>query len=188
MGLVAQRHRHSFTDYLVVEEMSQVKHEFLDGEIYAMAGGSILHAGLTASVLGALHAQLRGPCRVYSSDLRIRAGATGLASYPDVSVVCGDPELDPESKETVANPVAVVEVLSPSTIDFDLGEKFEHYQKIPSLCTVVYVWQDRRQIEVRQRVGADWQSRVFGAGERARLEVLGCDLDVDAVYMDAGAV
>jgi len=188
MGLVARRHRHPFQDYLAVEEMSTVKHEFLDGEIYAMAGGSILHAALSVSVSSALHAQLRGRCRVFSSDLRIRVRATGLATYPDVTVVCGEVEADPESKETAVNPTAVVEVLSPGTIDYDLGEKFEYYQLLPSLGTVVYVWQDRRQIEIRQRAGASWQSRVFGAGECARLEGLDCDLDVDAIYTDAGAV
>jgi Uma2 family endonuclease len=188
MTVPVRLHHYSFQDYLSVEEMSAVKHEFLDGEIYAMAGGSILHAALSASVLSALHVQLRGRCRVYSSDLRIRVKATGLATYPDVSIVCGDAESDPESPETVVNPTAVVEVLSPSTTDYDRGEKFEHYKAVPSLKTVVYVWQDRRQIEIRARApeGA-WQPRLFGAGQHARLDALDCDLDVDAIYVDAGA-
>ena len=73
-----------------------------------------------------------------------------MASYPDVTVVCGKAEADPESKETVVNPTVVVEVLSPATIDYDLGEKFDHYRQIPSLKAVVHVWQDRRQIEIRE--------------------------------------
>ena len=84
----------------------------------------------------------------------------GSASYPDVTVVCGEATADPESKETVINPTVVVEVLSPATIDYDLGEKFEHYRQIPSLKAVVYVWQDRRQIEIRERTPNDeWRSR-----------------------------
>jgi Uma2 family endonuclease len=186
MGLPVRLHRHSFKDYLAVEEVSRVKHEFLDGEIYAMAGGSILHAALSISVSSALHAQLRGRCRVYSSGLRVRVTATGLASYPDVTIVCGEAEADPESRETIVNPTAVVEILSPGTIDYDLGEKFEHYKKIASLHTVVYVWQDRRQIEVRERGADAWRSRVFAASEHARLEALACDLDVGVIYTDAG--
>ncbi|HTB58026.1 MAG TPA: Uma2 family endonuclease [Polyangia bacterium] len=188
MGVPMRLHHHSFKDYLAVEEMNPVRHEFLDGEIYAMAGGTILHAALTVAVSSALHRQLAGRCRVFSSDLRIRSLATGLACYPDVTVVCGNVETDPESKETVANPMVVVEVLSPATIDYDLGEKFEHYRRIPSLTAVVYVWQDRRQIEVRARaVSHDWRVEVAGRGAVAQLEQLGCALDVDALYADAGA-
>ena len=188
MGVPRQLHHYSFEDYLAVEEMNPVRHEFLDGEIYAMAGGTILHAALAVAVSSALHRQLAGRCRVFSSDLRIRSLATGLACYPDVTVVCGNVETDPESKETVANPMVVVEVLSPATIDYDLGEKFEHYRRIPSLTAVVYVWQDRRQIEIRARGTADdWRVAVAGSGSVTRLESLGCTLDVDTLYADAGA-
>ena len=180
-------HHYSFKDYLQVEEMSAVRHEYLEGEIYAMAGGTILHAALTATASATLHRQLAGPCRVFSSDLRIRSLATGLACYPDTTVVCGKVETDPESKDTVANPTVVVEVLSPATIDYDLGEKFEHFRQIPSLKAVVYIWQDRRQIEVRTRTtGDDWRTEAVGAGSVARLESLGCTLDVDALYTSAG--
>ena len=156
MSVSVRHHRHSFRDYLAVEEISTVKHEFLDGEIYAMAGGTVLHAALSAAILAALHQQLGGRCRVFSSDLRIRVRATGLASYPDVTVVCGATETDPESPDTVVNPTLVVEVLSPSTMDYDLGEKFEHYRQIPSLTAVIYVWQDRRRIEIRERAASAW--------------------------------
>jgi Uma2 family endonuclease len=182
-------HHHSFKDYLAVEQISTVRHEYLAGEIYAMAGGSVLHAALSASVFASLHGQLGGRCRVYSSDLRIRVLATGLASYPDVAVVCGPAETDPESADTVANPTAVVEVLSPGTIDYDLGEKFEHYRQIPSLEAVIYVWQDRRQIDVRGRAEpGTWRAATTGqAGGVARVEALRCEIDLDALYVDAGA-
>jgi len=185
MGVPMRLHHYTFKDYLLVEEMNPVRHEYLDGEIYAMAGGTVLHAALAAAVLTSLGPQL-GTCRAYTSDLRIRALTTGLATYPDVTVVCGPVETDPESKDTVANPSVVFEVLSPSTIDYDLGEKFEHYRKIPSLKAVVYVWQDRRQIEVRARTVDVWRTETFGSGSVAKIEALVATLDVDALYARAG--
>jgi len=186
MSVSARHHRYSFQDYLAVEEVSTVRHEYLDGEIYAMAGGSVLHAALSAATLAALHRELGGRCRVYSSDLRIRAPATGLASYPDVTVVCGAAQTDPENADTIVNPTLVVEVLSPSTMDYDLAEKFEHYRRIPSLSAVLYVWQDRRQIEVRESA-RERQASIAGPGQTAAVPSLGIRLEVDALYADAGA-
>ena len=185
-----RHHRYSFADYLAVEEMGSVKHEFLEGNIYAMAGGSPLHAALSAAVATALSNALRGgPCRVFSSDLRIRVLATGLASYPDVTVVCGALLTDPESADTVTNPTVVVEVLSDSTMDYDLGEKLDHYRKIPSLNAVVYVWQTERRIEVRERGTATaWTAAVARSGDRAHIHALDCDLLVDELYRDATPV
>lgn len=181
-------HSYTFRTYLDLEEISTVKHEFLDGEIYAMAGGSVLHAALSAAAAGLLGPQLRGRCRVYSSDLRIRVAATGLASYADVAVVCGPVQTDPESAETVTNPALLVEVLNPSTIDYDLGEKFEHYKQAPALQAVIYVWQDRRQIEVRQREPDDsWRSQICQQGETASIDALECGIPVNALFDDAGA-
>lgn len=177
-------HEYTFAEYLALEEVSNVKHEFLDGEIYAMAGGSVTHAGLSVVVSSLLHQQLRyGPCRVFSSDLRVRVLATGLATYPDVSVVCGEPALDPESKHTVTNPRVVVEVLSDSTEHYDRGLKLTHYRQIPSLGAVVFVWQREQRIEVWSR-GADdaWTACASGPGETAEIPVVECTLSVDAVY------
>jgi Uma2 family endonuclease len=185
MSVALRLHRYSFKDYLAVEEVSAVKHEFLDGEIYAMAGGSVSHAGLSAAMVVALHAGLGGRCKVYSSDLRIRVAATGLASYPDVTVVCGPIETDPESKDTVVNPTAVVEVLSPSTIDYDLGEKLEHYRKIPSLRAVVHVWQDQRRLQIHDRADdGGWRAATFTGRDAADIPALGCRLDLAAIYAD----
>jgi Uma2 family endonuclease len=186
MGVAARLHHHSFQDYLAVEEISSVRHEFLDGEIYAMAGGSIAHAALSAATTAALQAQLAGRCRIFSSDLRIRCLATGLACYPDVTAVCGEVAADPDSADTVVNPTVVVEVLSPATIDCDLGEKFEHYRRIPSLRAVVYIWQDRRHLEVRERTAeGSWRAVQAGAAATARIGTL-ASLDVDALYIAAG--
>ena len=188
MPIPARLHRYSFADYLAVEEISVVRHEFLEGEIYAMAGGSPLHAALAMAVGARFVEALRGgPCRVFSSDLRVRVLQTGLATYPDVTVVCEEVRSDPSSRETVTNPLVVVEVLSDSTMDYDLGEKFAHYKQVDTLEAVVYVWQTERRMEVRHRdAGETWAAVAAGPGEVARIDALGCGLEVDAVYRDAG--
>ena len=187
MSVPAPHHRYTFADYLAVEEMSVVKHEFLNGEIYAMAGGSPLHAALSAAVITVLSNCLRGgPCRVFTSDLRIRVRASGLATYPDLSVVCGPVIGDPEGPEAATNPTVIVEVLSDSTMEYDHGEKFEHYKQIGSLKGVVYVWQQEQRIEIRQRASEDTWTSVFAvSGESARIDTLGCTLVTDELYRDA---
>lgn len=185
---VVARHRYTFRDYLDVEETSAVRHEYIGGEIVAMAGGTPEHAALAAAVTTLLGGQLRGgPCRVYSSDLRLRVLETGLATYADASVVCGPPERDPGSPTHVTNPTVVIEVLSPGTEGYDRGEKREHYQRMPSLRAIVLVAHDRARIEVLTRApSAGWSHTVLSAGETARLESIGSELSVDEVYRAAG--
>lgn len=181
------RQRFSFVEYLVLEEIAVVKHEFLDGHVWAMAGGTPAHAAIAANVIALLSAQLRDrPCRVFTSDLRIRVQATGLGTYPDVSVVCGRLETDPADPRgnTVTNPAVLVEVLSPSTEEYDRGEKLAHYQRIPSLAEIVLVAHDERRLEVWRRQGDHWTVDVFRDGDRARLPSLGIELAVAEVYRD----
>ncbi len=138
-------HHYTYGDYLALEEVSNVRHEFLGGEIYAIAGKSPIHAAICVNVGTSLNDQLRGTgCRVHASDLRVRVLETGLVTYPDVTVVCARAEIDPENKLTIVNPKVVVEVLSPSTAAYDRGEKLTHYQRIPSLREVVLVAHDQR--------------------------------------------
>src|SRR5437773_8378838 len=130
----APRLRFSLREYLRVDAESSVKHEFLDGMILAMAGGTPDHAALAMAVGASLNRQLEGKkCRVFSADLRVRVLATGFAGYPDVTVVCSKLELDPEDANTATNPAVVVEVLSPSAEQYDRGEKLRQYQQIASL-------------------------------------------------------
>jgi Uma2 family endonuclease len=180
--------RFAFDDYLRVEEDSPtVKHEFLDGQVWAMAGGTPEHAAIAASVIALLQEAVRGKrCRVFTSDLRIRVRATGLATYPDASVVCDRTELDPEDQKrhTVLNPTVLVEVLSPSTEEYDRGEKLSHYQKIESLREVVLVAYDERRIDVWRREGEGWRQLVVRESGAAELTSLGCTLGLDDVYFD----
>lgn len=185
MTLPAPRHRYTFADYLELEEMAGVRHEFYRGEIYAMAGGTPEHAALAASITTLIGGQLGRGCRVYSSDLRVRVLATGLATYPDVTVVCGPSERDPESPSHVTNPKLVVEVLSPSTADYDRGEKLRHYQEIPSLDAVLLVEVAAPGIELWTRTASGWVSRRFGSGETLALDAVECTLAVDDVYRTA---
>jgi|SRR5688572_14598285 Uma2 family endonuclease len=190
MSAPAHLHGYTFDEYLDLESSSNVKHEYLEGEIYAMAGGTPRHAALTLAVAGALLTKLRGgPCRAFSSDLRVLVSATGLATYPDVTVVCGPLETDSRSEATVTNPKFLVEVLSRGTADYDRGEKFDHYCRIPTLSAVLFVWQDELRMELRSREpdGA-WSSTEYRAGCLVPLDALGCDLSVDDVYRDASPV
>jgi Uma2 family endonuclease len=184
----ASRQWFSFDDYVELEEMARVKHEYLAGQVWAMSGGSPVHAGISAKVAELLGRALAGkPCRAFSSDLRIRATKTGLATYPDVGVICGKLELDPEDRRqhTAVNPTVLVEVLSPTTEAYDRGEKLAHYQTIESLAEVVLVAHDRKQVEVvRREADGSWSRHVAGVGGVARLESLDAGLDVDEVYRD----
>ena len=177
--------RYSFADYLALEEQSTVRHEYVDGLILAMAGGTPEHAALSAAVIARLSGGLAGrPCRVFSSDLRLRVLATGLATYPDAAVVCGHLETDPESALTVTNPVVIVEVLSPTTERYDRGEKLEHYKQIPSLREVVLLAHDRPEVEVHRRDGDDWTVERVGSDEVAVLRSVGVELHVGDLYVD----
>ncbi|PRQ10257.1 Uma2 family endonuclease [Enhygromyxa salina] len=182
------RQRHTFREYLDLEAISPIKHEFFGGHVWAMAGGSPDHARFAVNISTALANQLRGrPCAVFSSDLRIRVQATGLATYPDVSVICGELECasqDPGGN-TVTNPVVIIEVLSPSTEDYDRGEKLAHYKLIPSLRDIVFVAHDERRLELWRRVDADrWTLEVVRDRGAATLASIACTLDVAAVFHD----
>jgi Uma2 family endonuclease len=182
----AHRPRYTYSEYLALEQASNVKHEFHQGEIYAMAGGTPEHAALAGNVIALLSVQLRDkPCRVYTSDLRVRVLATGLATYPDVTVVCGTREIDPEDANTVINPIVLVEVLSPRTADYDRIEKRENYKQIPSLRDVVLVDHQERLVEVwtRDEEGR-WTRTEARAGKSAAVRSIGVDLSVDEVYRD----
>jgi Uma2 family endonuclease len=188
MASSASRHRYTFDDYLSVEEMSNVRHEYLDGEIVARAGGTPEHAALSAAMVVVLGSRLKGsPCRPYSADLRIRIRATGLATYADAAVIGGDAERDPASPTHVVNPTVLVEVLSPSTEDYDRGEKREHYQQIESLREYVLVAQDRARVEVFARSSAGgWTQRVYERGDVVELPSLGLTFSVAELYESAG--
>ena len=116
MSQAPERPRYAYAEYRRFEEATDAKHEYVDGEILAMAGGTPEHAALAAAVIAEVSRQLAGgPCTAFTSDLRIRVRATGLATYPDAAVICGEVERDPQDPNAAVNPIVLVEVLSDST-------------------------------------------------------------------------
>ncbi len=133
-ALVARRSGVSPEEYFRLDAGAPVRSEWLRGEMYATAGGTIDHSLICANCVGALHNVLRGrPCRVFEGNLRVKSGGPTLYSYPDATVICGQPMIAPEDRNTVTNPTVVVEVLSPSTAAYDLGTKFDCYRELVSL-------------------------------------------------------
>lgn len=181
----ARKLEHTFADYLAIEAASETKHEYLDGAIHDMAGGTPDHAGIAVNVTSELRAALRGrACRVFNSDLRVRVLATGLGTYPDASVICGAFEGDPEDPNTATNPVVIVEVLSDGTEAYDRGEKFEHYRRIPSLRDYVLVSQHQPLVEHYTRNDdGTWTLREVRPPASVCLSI-GGEVPVAAVYED----
>jgi len=184
----ALRPRYTFAEYLEVERLSrEVKHEYVGGEIFAMAGGSVEHSALATALLGLMFAHLRGgPCRPHGSDLQLRIRSADVATYADAVVICDPVERDPDSPAHVMNPRVVVEVLSPTTERYDREQKRLYYQQLDSLREYVLVAQDRRRVEVWRRRGEGWEHTTFEAGAKALLASIDYQLDVDELYDAAG--
>jgi Uma2 family endonuclease len=150
-----------------------------------MAGGSEDHSALAAEMVSALVIAARDrPCRVHTSDLRIYVEATGLATFPDASVICGPLEQHgPSPDATALNPLVLVEVTSDSSEEYDTGTKLESYRTVPSLREYVILSHRERRITVHRRVSGDeWISRSAIASGRVGVESLGCELVVDEIY------
>ena len=170
-------------EYLALDRQSERKHEFLDGEIFAMTGASLQHNAIVWNVAGILYSQLHGrPCRAFVGDMRLRVHATGLYTYPDIVAVCGEVQL--AEADTLLNPTLIIEVLSPSTEAYDRGKKFAHYRTIESLAEVVFISQERVEVErfSRQPEGAWLFLEANRLEDRLPLPAIGCELPLAAVY------
>jgi Uma2 family endonuclease len=144
-------------EYLARERVAEVRSEYLRGEVFAMAGASYEHTLVKDNISGEARNQLKGgPCRVLTSDMRVKIDATGLYTYPDVVIACDKLIFEDAEVDTLLNPRALVEVLSETTERYDRGAKFAHYRQIPSLQEYVLVAQDRPLVEryVRQADGS----------------------------------
>jgi Uma2 family endonuclease len=175
-----------YEEYLEAEERSAEKHEYLRGDVFAMAGRTPEHAALAMGMGAALVAGLRGrACRVFSSDARVRVVETDFTTYPDITVVCGRLETDAQDRNAIVNPVLLVEVLSDGTEAHDRGEKTAHYRKIASLREYAFVSQHEPQVEVYRRNEAGrWELYEAGRGESVELASVGCTIAVDELYRD----
>ncbi len=175
-------------EYLARERRSETKHELIDGEIVAMSGTSIRHSAITMNVGAALRPRLRGRCRVFDSNLRVHVESTGLFTYPDVTVVCGELQCYKDGGfDPLLNPTLLVEVLSPSTEAYDRGAKFRHYQSIPSFVHYVLVSQEERHVDYFQRLDTgDWLLTAY-QGEDATLAVPRMNLEIPLAEIYEGA-
>jgi Uma2 family endonuclease len=179
------RHRYTYDEYLAYERDSGLKHEYDDGLIAAMAGGSRRHNALASRVTAALENARASDCVAFQSDQKLRVLATGRTTYPDASIVCGPIEGDPAdpSGSTITNPNLIVEVLSPSTAEEDRGGKWQHYQLIPSLREYVLVSQWPPRIELFRRLSSgSWEYRDVTEGQVQLLG--GAMLDLAVLYRD----
>jgi Uma2 family endonuclease len=172
-------------EYLEIERKAERKSEYYQGEMFLLAGGSARH-GLIAINLGReLSLELKAePCTVYSSDVRLRVSPARFYTYPDIMVVCGEPQYADDQKDTLLNPVIIVEVLSDSTKDYDLGRKFEFYRSLPSLREYLTVAQDGPHIDhwTRQEENRWMLAEVNGLGQAIQLASIDCVLSLAEVY------
>jgi Uma2 family endonuclease len=171
-------------EYLRRELESPEKHEYVNGEIVAMAGGTARHALICANVAGALRGLLKArPCVVLSSDQRVGISATGMYAYPDISVLCSKPVFHPKDANTLTNPVVVVEVLSGGTEFFDRGAKFAHFQRLESLQEYVLVAQETKRVEHYRRTDVgQWLLTIVEDVGQVSFPALQVALPMDEIY------
>ena len=172
-------------EYLTLERKAECKSEYFNGEIFAMAGATPEHVLIVTNVVSELHGQLKSRhCTVYSTDLRLKVSATGLYTYPDVIVVCGEPQFDDDHKDTLLNPTFIVEVLSNSTKDYDRGGKFEQYRMLESFIEYVLIAQDKHHVEhfVKQPNNYWLFSETNHLEDALELSSIDCHLALTEIY------
>lgn len=180
--------RVSEDEYLRLERAAEYKSEYIGGEIFGMAGGSPRHSEIAANWIGFLWAKLpRTRCRLFTSDLRVRIANTGDYVYPDVSVVCDEAKFHGPSADALTNPVLLVEVLSPSTADYDRGKKFELYRQIDSLQD--YIMSDSKSPRVEhlhRQPDSSWIFREYrGLESVVEIPSIGCTVPLAEIYSGA---
>jgi Uma2 family endonuclease len=181
--------RFSVEEYLRLEAEAAERHEYRDGEIVAMAGGSPEHSLIIANLIREIGNQLKGgPCRVYDSNLRIRVPRSTLYTYPDLSVICGEPQFDPQDRRrtTILNPRVLVEVLSAGTEAYDRGDKFRRYLEIESLQEYVLLSQSSPFAESYLRRGDGSWLFTPAAGLDAAIKLRSLELELPLAEAYAG--
>lgn len=174
--------RANYADYLAAEQNSQCRHEFIDGVIVAMAGGSDEHNALTNKLAIVVGTRLTGACRSYSSDQRFWIATRARGRYADGSIICGSPQHPAHDDQATTNPTIVVEVLSPSTEGDDEGDKRTDFQSLESLHAYVLVAQDERRVKVYRRDGHAWSVTSYVDGDSFELPTLSSAIRVAEIY------
>jgi Uma2 family endonuclease len=177
--------------YLDLERSSEMRHEFLDGLMYAMAGESPDHSRICYNLSGITHAQLKEkPCEGFSPNMKVRAGLGDLYAYPDLMIVCGEAAFHDEHRDVLLNPTVIFEVLSPSTEKYDRGEKFRRYRtEIDSLQDYVLVSQDTMRIEHHHReTDGHWSlNEIAGGDSILKINSIDCQIPLAEVYRNTDA-
>jgi Uncharacterized protein conserved in cyanobacteria len=184
-ALESRRRRFTPSEYLSLERKAAFKSEYLDGQIYAMAGASPGHNTIAVNTTVELGSQLKGrPCQVFGSDMKVRIPDGQLYSYPDLSVVCGQPRYHDEHGDVLLNPKVIIEILSPSTEDYDREEKFDRYARIETFTDYVLVSQLTPRIEHFSRAHDGKWVRTVSTGIYAELPLasINCVLRLKDVY------
>jgi len=178
-------HKWTVEEYLAYEEESGIRHECIDGEIYAMTGGTPDHSGIAANGVGELRSQLRGkPCRVFTSDLKVKVSEIKYL-YPDFSVICGDIQFADEKQIMVTNPILVAEVVSDSSEKYDKITENEYYRSLSSLVYYLIIDQSRVHIQLYTLQDKGWLLQEFTRREQLiTLDVIDVTLSVDEIYLD----
>lgn len=179
------RHSISEEEYLTFERTSATKHEYYNGRVYAMTGAKEPHNLIAGNLVAAFHSQLRRkPCRVYASDMRVRVVKTGLNTYPDITIVCGQPQFTDNVRDTITNPIVIVEVLSASTERYDRGMKFENYRTIDTLRDYILVAQDHHHVEhfARQERGLWIFQEAVDISAVMHIQSIECMLKLEELY------
>ena len=188
MGLAKLKTAAVFTpeDYLTFERESDSRHEFLDGEIYAMAGESLSHSRVCINLGGEVRAKLKGkPCEALSPNMKVRTSNASLFSYPDLTIVCGEPRFHDVKKDVLTNQKVVFEVLSPSTADYDRTTKFQRYRMgNETLTDYILVSQDKCFVEhFRKSANGDWLYQSYAALEDdLKIATIDCELSLREIY------
>lgn len=180
----ATRTTYTPQEYLARERLAETKSEYRCGQIVAMSGASRRHNLIALNLGGELRQQLRdGSCETYVADMRVKVSPTGLYTYPDVVVACGEIRFEDSYIDTLLNPVVLVEVLSPSSEAYDRGEKFGHYRRLDSLREYVLVSQDQMRVERYARQGDDWEETVLHSPDDVlTIGAIGCTVRLAEIY------
>jgi Uma2 family endonuclease len=184
MASAADIPRLTAAQYLALERRATIKSEFLDGRMVAMSGASREHNLIAMNLSREISTQLKDrPCEAYAGDMRVCVEGSGLYTYPDLSVVCGQPVFQDAQVDTLLNPRVVIEILSASTEAYDRGKKFAQYRRIGSLTDYVLVAQDEMRVEHYVRQGDDWLlSEVCGPAGVLRIGSIGVAVPLAEVY------
>lgn len=185
------QHILSYDEYLTLEREGGARHEYFNGEVFAMSGAEPAHVDIVSNTISALMSGLKErPCKVHNPDMRVLT-ASRLSTYPDISVVCGERQFNDDRPRALLNPTVIIEVLSLSSAAYERGDKFHHYRSIATLREYVLIASTRRRIEVFTRQPGDsWQITVLDDAGAVELASIGCALALPDVYdgveFDAG--